>query len=743
MANSFVKFYRLPSTTYTSADYTKDANGIYFITDTHELIVNGTNYGMSSTLVEKLEGAIGKVEFTSPNTIVFTNVKGDKEITVSLPNATKTVAGLMSAADKTALDTLKGGVAVEGSVQKQVADALSAAKGYTDTQIQSLDVDDAAVVGSYVSAVSETDGKIKVTRAELPTVAEIKSEGQAIVAVKEDKGVISATAGDIAAAHVTVADTSNHFTATTVEGVLNELYTKSGEGATVTIESKAGSGDVLKTYTIKQGGFSVGTIDIPKDLVVSSGSVVKGNWVSGSFTESESGTGTALKLVIANQSNPVYINTLDLVKDHTAGNGINISDTNVVSVKLDTDSEKFLTVGANGVKLSGVAAHVTSEIQKLDSTKSSAADAKAVVTVVEADGKITNVSLEDKDIASAALLGTKNDASTVESAFGRIAKEVAERKAAIQALDATVDSTGGSHVDVQVVEADGKITGVTVSETDIASAKGLSDEVTRATAAEDKIEASVGLATDGSHVTTKGNYTKNANTIAGEISALDTQVKKNADAIGVLNGSGAGSVSKAVADAKAAILGDAATDYNTLGKLEDQIQAVSSTAAKAHTVVNAKSSGFVKVTVAKSADNTHDVVTVSESGIASAADLTSEISNRKAVTGIDGNTYSAHSGNTIIKNATSLHDADLKLANKLNAVSSSVDSLSSSVVKNVTVNGVDATVASNKATVTINGANIKLNGYTTSTTGGAIATTDTVNAALGKLEYMLSWHEAN
>ena len=534
MANSFVKFYRLSSTAY-KAQTSKDANGIYFITDTHELIVGGNNYGMSSTLVEKLEGAIDKVEFTSPNTIAFTNVKGDKEITVSLPDATTSASGLMSAADKTALDTLKGGVAVKGSVQKQVADALASAKSYTDTEIGKLNVTDAAVEGSYVSAVSEADGKISVSRTELPTVAEIKSAGQAIIAVKEDKGVISATAGDIAAAHVTVADASNHFTATTVEAALEELYSQSGAGSKVTVEEAVGTeAGVLKVYTVKQGGKDVGKINIPKDLVVTSGSVVKGNWVDGAFTESETGTGTALKLVIANQTSPVYINTLDLVKDHTAGNGIVISDTNVVSVKLDTDSEKFLTVGANGVKLSGVAAHVTSEIQKLDSTKSSAANAKAVVTVAETDGVITSVSLEDKDIASAALLGTKTDASTVDSAFGRIAKEVADRKTAIQALDATVNSTGGSHVDVQVVEADGKITGVTVSETDIASAKSLSDEVTRAKAAEDKIEASVGLNADGSHKTATGNYTKNATTIAGEISVLDTQVKNNADAIGTV-----------------------------------------------------------------------------------------------------------------------------------------------------------------------------------------------------------------
>ena len=61
-------------------------------------------------------------------------------------------------------------------------------------------------------------------------------------------------------------------------------------------------------------------------------------------------------------------------------------------------------------------------------------------------------------------------------------------------------------------------------------------EVNRAKAAEDKIEASVGLAADGSHVKTTGNYTKNATTVVGEIAALDTQVKTNANAIATLNG---------------------------------------------------------------------------------------------------------------------------------------------------------------------------------------------------------------
>lgn len=49
----------------------------------------------------------------------------------------------------------------------------------------------------------------------------------------------------------------------------------------------------------------------------------------------------------------ITVNLSSLVDTYTAGNGIAI-DNNVVSVKRDADSEGFLTIGTNGVKLSGV-----------------------------------------------------------------------------------------------------------------------------------------------------------------------------------------------------------------------------------------------------------------------------------------------------------------------------------------------------------------------------------------------------
>ena len=49
-------------------------------------------------------------------------------------------------------------------------DTLYPTVGKVQSMINALDVTDAAQTGKYVSAVSETDGKIKVTRATLPTI---------------------------------------------------------------------------------------------------------------------------------------------------------------------------------------------------------------------------------------------------------------------------------------------------------------------------------------------------------------------------------------------------------------------------------------------------------------------------------------------------------------------------------------------------------------------------------------------
>lgn len=88
-------------------------------------------------------------------------------------------------------------VAVEGDkVSTQIANlakSIKAAAKTADDAIKALDVEDTAVVGQYVSAVSETDGKITVTRADLPTLS-VKTGSEQFAAVNNHEVEIKTTA---------------------------------------------------------------------------------------------------------------------------------------------------------------------------------------------------------------------------------------------------------------------------------------------------------------------------------------------------------------------------------------------------------------------------------------------------------------------------------------------------------------------------------------------------------------------
>lgn len=134
----------------------------------------------------------------------------------------------------------------------------------------------------------------------------------------------------------------------------------------------------LKTYELKQGGELIGKIDIPKDLVVKEGKLVHGYWSGDTFTEDEEGPDTAIKLVIANQEEPVYINTKDLVDYYTAGNGIEIDNThNTIAIKYNTHSEDFLVVDEDGIRVEGIQAAID---KKADEERLEASDGISIAS---------------------------------------------------------------------------------------------------------------------------------------------------------------------------------------------------------------------------------------------------------------------------------------------------------------------------------------------------------------------------
>lgn len=327
--------------------------------------------------------------------IMYEDQSGAKSITIIDVEDLKSDAKVEVDELKKAIEGLKG-----NSSSTSGETSVEGAKRYTDNKIGELDVTDTEVANEYVSSVSETDGKISVVRKAIPIVSvnDAKEDNKFVTSIKLEGNTVKAERAQITSSQVTREATD--IKATDVEGALAEVKTSSKVVLTSTTPTDT---QILKKYTLTQNGESIGDIDIPKDLVVTSGSVVKGTWSDeGVFTEAEDGNGTALKLVIANQENtPVYINTLDLVKDHVGGNGISISDTNVISIKIaDGNEGDFLQLGAEGLKLVGVDAAIKKSATVVEKK---ADDAHITVDSTVADGHVV-YTIGSNDVASSTSL---------------------------------------------------------------------------------------------------------------------------------------------------------------------------------------------------------------------------------------------------------------------------------------------------------------------------------------------------
>lgn len=144
--------------------------------------------------IEDLEAKKHKVSDVTATTGKYVSgVKVDDTGALTIKETELTAAGV-AATPITASDET---VAVEGDkVSTQIANlakSIKAAAKTADDAIKALDVTDIAVSGKYVSAVSETDGKITVTRADLPTLS-VKTGSEQFAAVNNHEVEIKTTA---------------------------------------------------------------------------------------------------------------------------------------------------------------------------------------------------------------------------------------------------------------------------------------------------------------------------------------------------------------------------------------------------------------------------------------------------------------------------------------------------------------------------------------------------------------------
>ena len=214
------------------------------------------------------------------------------------------------------------------------------------------------------------------------------------------------------------ASAHTHENKTVLDGITAEKvqeWDDMADGAAVVLSAYTGSDTgltegMLKSYEIFQGGVSKGKIDIPKDLVVSSGQIVEVEGVK------------YLRLTIANSSTPVDIAVTDLVDVYTPGNGIEISNSNEVSAKVVTGNG--LTLDSNGIAMGLADGNNAGAMSAADFTKLGTIEASAqtnVIETVKVDGtaltvtnKEVNIELPDysETYAPIALTGTVADNKT-------------------------------------------------------------------------------------------------------------------------------------------------------------------------------------------------------------------------------------------------------------------------------------------------------------------------------------------
>lgn len=173
----------------------------------------------------------------------------------------------------------------------------------------------------------------------------------------------------------------------TVVGAINEVLAAVGTGGTaavVTMTADTTTDGMAKSYTIKQGTTTVGVIDIPKDMVVESGSVV--------VNPEGQAEGTYIKLVLANATNDeLYINVgtlVDIYKAQASAAQVQLaidSSTREISASIVAGSITSTELAANSVITEKIADGNVTKAKLSSAVQASLDKAEAAATAADLD----------------------------------------------------------------------------------------------------------------------------------------------------------------------------------------------------------------------------------------------------------------------------------------------------------------------------------------------------------------------
>lgn len=169
----------------------------------------------------------------------------------------------------------------------------------------------------------------------------------------------------------------------------------------LTKDEAAAEGDIATYHLTKDGKNEGVAINVPKDLVVKSGSVVE--LKEGALPEGVTVAGTYIELVLANSTKPIYINVGSLIEYVTGGSGEN----DAIQINVSSDTHKVTaSVKAGSLTKTMLASDVQESLGKADSAVQTIAVGSANGTISVNGEDVAVKGLQDAAYATVASLNT-------------------------------------------------------------------------------------------------------------------------------------------------------------------------------------------------------------------------------------------------------------------------------------------------------------------------------------------------
>lgn len=314
---------------------------------------------------------------------------------------------------KNAIDEAKNEL-IGSTGDTSTSNTITGAKKYTDSKIADLNLTDNAVAKSFVTKVNQNNGKITVARGEVTSKDKTVqmtdgTDGGFDVAVNIDgttiiknasSGVLSVASGALTqykgsnAVKVSEVDPENNKTVSLSINSNDKVLTQSNDGLFANINL---------TWDNEQGLKLIGKDSIEIATIPATDFIKDGMLDNATYDEETHKITLTFNTAAGKQ--PIELNLSDLVDTYGAGNGLGLTG-NVFSIKrsAEADSEEFLKVGTDGIKVSGVQDAINTAAAKASNKIDEKSTGRVTVTAkVEADGH-TTYTINENDIAQASVL---------------------------------------------------------------------------------------------------------------------------------------------------------------------------------------------------------------------------------------------------------------------------------------------------------------------------------------------------